>query len=72
MLFDVETLVRLAAAGGGFKINAEDFYVDDLIKIAVAAGSKQSRIVVTKADEFDSDDLIRIAEAGKGCMLFEF
>ena len=50
----VEGLVSLAAAGGGFAVDANNCLLEDLIRIAAAGSGKQAQ-------------LVRIA-AGKGCV----
>jgi hypothetical protein len=63
-------LERLASAGGGFRISATRG-VNDLVRIAAAASSRQARIVVYGTDGMTIDDLVRVGEAGKGAVFFE-
>jgi hypothetical protein len=65
-------LMRIAAAGGGFRISAVRG-VNDLLKIAAAASHSQhgARIIVTGADILSTEDLIQIATAGHGAVSFE-
>ena len=67
----VEGLVRLAAAGGGFAVDANNCLLDYLIRIAAAGSGKQARLVVRQLQHLNLEDLIRIAAAGKGCVFFE-
>jgi hypothetical protein len=66
-----EDLVRIAAAGAGFKLDAAGRPTDDLVTIAAAASDWGVRIVFTGMDGCPTDDLIRIAEAGEGNVEFE-
>lgn len=66
-----DDIVRIALAGGGFRMDASRRHVDDLVRIAIAGKSKHSRIVFTGLDNRPADDLVRIALAGGGCVQFE-
>jgi DNA replication protein len=66
----VDELIRIAAAGGGFALNAAMKQTDDLIRIAAAASGKGSRITFHGLQLRPTDELIRIAAAGKGCVEF--
>jgi hypothetical protein len=66
-----DDLVRIAEAGGGFRLDAEGRSSDDLVKIAAAAASWGTRLVFAGVEERSTDDLIRIADAGEGCVEFE-
>jgi hypothetical protein len=63
-------LIRIAAAGGGFRINAARD-INDLVRIAAAAGQHGARVVIHGVGNMPTDDLIRIAAAGKGAVAFE-
>jgi hypothetical protein len=65
-------LIRIAAAGGGFRISTARG-VNDLLKIAAAAAgsSHHARIIITGADILSAEDLIQIAGAGQGAVSFE-
>lgn len=65
-----EDLVRIAHAGGGFRLKASTRATEDLVKIAHAAGGK-ARIVFAGMSTRSSQDLVRIASAGKGSVVFE-
>jgi DNA replication protein len=67
----IEDLVRIAAAGGGFKIDASLKSTDDLVRIAAAASTKQAKIALTGLKTRTTEDLVRIGAAGKGCVFFE-
>lgn len=66
-----DEIVRIAMAGGGFRMDGSRRHVDDLVRIAMAGKSKRSRIVFTGLDSRTADDLVRIALAGGGCIQFE-
>lgn len=64
-------LVRIAEAGGGFRLDAAERPTDDLVRIAGAASSWGVRLVFAGMIERSTDDLVRIADAGEGCVEFE-
>ena len=66
-----EDLVRIAEAGGGFRLDAGGRSTDDLAKIAGAASSWGIRLVFAGMNGRSTDDLVRIADAGEGCVEFE-
>ena len=63
-------LIRIAAAGGGFALDAAARSTDDLIRIAAAAREK-GRLVFRGLGARSTYDLIRIAAAGGGAVSFE-
>jgi hypothetical protein len=56
-----DELVRIAAAGGGFRINAARC-VDDLVRIAAAAGNSKhgTRTVIHGVGNMSTDDLVAL------------
>ena len=66
----IDDLVRIAAAGGGFILNAGTRSTDDLVRIAAAARGK-GRIVFRGLGTRSTDDLVRISAAGGGAVSFE-
>lgn len=66
-----EDLIRIAAAGGGFNINASGRSTEDLIRVAAAAGNKGARVSFIGMRSKSTEDLIRIGAAGKGAVVFE-
>lgn len=66
----VSDLIRIAAAGGGMRINCQGRMVSDLIRIAAAASIRHSVIILENADNILVSDKIRIAAAGQGCVFF--
>jgi hypothetical protein len=67
-----DDLVKVAAAGGGLEFRAALFSTKDLIRIAAAAATAGPRVQLTIHEMMDrpTEDLVRIAEAGKGCVAF--
>lgn len=66
-----EDLVRIATAGGGFKLDAAGRPTDDLVTIAAAASDWGVRLVFAGMNDRPTKDLVRIAEAGQGNVQFE-
>ena len=66
----ISDLVRIAAAGGGLRIDCKTKMVSDLIRIAAAGSSKRSMIVLENTGHIMVSDKIRIAAAGQGCVFF--
>jgi hypothetical protein len=62
--------MRIAAAGSGFTINGGPRTVEELMRIAAAAGSKRARVTFTNMAARTTEDLMRIAAAGNGCIEF--
>lgn len=66
-----DSLVRVAAAGGGVRLAAGKYTSDSLVRIAAAGSSTQARITIENSKALTSDSMVRIAAAGKGCVSFE-
>jgi len=66
-----EQLEQIAAAGGGFRLDATYRATDDLVRIAAAARTAGSRITFAGMAPRMLGDLVRIAAAGGGCICFE-
>lgn len=64
-------LARIAVAGGGFTIDAKNYTVEELARIAVAANNHKPRIHITNAHTLSTNDIARIAVAGKGAVSFD-
>ena len=64
-------LVRIAAAGGGFRLDAAARSTDELVRIAAAASSNGARITFYGLGARSTDDLVRIGAAGKGSVFLE-
>lgn len=66
-----EDLIRIAAAGGGFRLAAGLRTTEDLIRIAAAASNKGAQLYLTGLQTRTTEELIRIGAAGKGSVVFE-
>lgn len=74
MTFESETvgdLVRIAAAGGGFKLVGTERTTSELIKIASAAASGKAQLTLVGVSTRTLSEIIKIANAGDGCVVFE-
>jgi hypothetical protein len=68
---NTDELIRIAAAGGGFRLVAGVRTTDDLIRIAAAAKSGGARVYFSGMSTRITEDLIRIGAAGKSSVVFE-
>ena len=68
--YKTEDLIKIAAAGGGFVLEATGFQLNDLVRIASAAASTQARITI-RGTHLPTDQMIQIAAAGRGVVVFE-
>jgi DNA replication protein len=66
-----DDLVRIAAAGGGFRLDAAGRPTGDLVTIAAAASEWGVPLIFAGLDGRSTDDLVRIADAGEGNVVFE-
>lgn len=67
----INDLIRLAVAGGSIELDARTRPADDLVRLAVAAANSKARSLVLKGTESRSIiDLVRIAVAGDGKVIF--
>jgi len=66
-----DDLVRIAAAGGGYRLNASMKTTDELVRIASAAATNGAKIIFAGLATRTTDELVRIGAAGKGCVFFE-
>ena len=64
-------LVRIVEAGAGLRLNSGDCAREDLVHLAEIASRKNVQIIITGSDKCSTEDLIRIASAGKGSIMFE-
>jgi hypothetical protein len=69
-LKDLNDLIRIANAGGGWEMEAGLRSTNDLVRLANAAGGK-GRLVLNGMTLRPTEDLIRIANAGKGSVFFK-
>ena len=67
----LDELIHIAAAGGGFTIEARTFPSDDLVRIAAAAAGTGAEIVMRGVSARSTEDLVRIAGAGRGAVQFD-
>jgi DNA replication protein len=70
-MMSVNDLARVAAAGGGFRIDASMKSTDDLARIAAAAGNGGGLVTFSGLSRRSVDELARIAAAGKGRVILE-
>ena len=67
----VDDLIRIADAGGGFRLDATHRYPDELIQIVTAAKTGGATVILYGMSVHYTDDLLQIATAGKGSVIFE-
>ncbi len=65
-------LIRIANAGAGMVIDANQIMANDLIRMANAASNGSGKIILKNASKCMTNDLIRIANAGKENVIFDF
>jgi hypothetical protein len=66
-----DSLVRIAAAGGGMIIDCKGKTTDSLVRIAAATNQKGSKVIVTNLGSKTTDSLVRIGAAGQGNVIFD-
>jgi DNA replication protein len=66
----ISDLVRIAAAGGGLRINCEKHLLPEIIRIASAASSGGGFIILENTSRLLTTDMVRIAAASKGHVIF--
>lgn len=66
-----DELVRIASAGGGFRLDASMRSTDELVRIASAASNKGSQVTFAGLKLRTTDELVRIGSAGKGTVILE-
>ena len=66
----ISDMVRIAAAGGGLRIDCRGKLVSDLVRVAAAGSGKGASIILENTSHILVSDKIRIAAAGQGCVLF--
>lgn len=66
----VSDMVRIAAAGGGFRLDCSKHMVSDLVRIAAASSQHGSIIILEKCNRLMVSDAVRIAAAGRGSVIF--
>lgn len=63
-------LVRIAAAGGGLRIDCSKHLVSDIVRISSAASMGGAYIILENANRLATLDKVRIASASKGHVIF--
>lgn len=63
-------LVRVAAAGGGLRIDCSKHLTSDLIRVASAARMGGGMVFFENSSRLLTTDKVRIAAAGKGHVVF--
>ena len=66
----VSDLVRIAAAGGGLRIDCSNIVVADLVMIANATSMGGGYLILENTERLIVSDIVRIAVAGKGHVIF--
>ena len=66
-----DELVQIASAGGGFTLDATAHTTQGLTEIASAASTSKCTIRILKCQSITTEDLLTIAYAGKGCVIFD-
>lgn len=64
-------LIKIATAGGGFRLDAKTRLTDELVQLAAAAKTGGATVIFSGTGMFSTQDLIRIGAAGKGAVIFE-
>lgn len=69
----IEEVIHILLAGASVSLDAPQYTVDDLVRLAVTAASRPGiTITLRNAGAFASFDLARIAQAGRGRVNIEF
>ncbi len=66
-----DELIRVAAAGGGFRLDASMRHTDDLVRIAAAARGAGCTVTFAGLNLRTTADLVRISAAGRGHVVLE-
>jgi len=66
-----DDLVKIVAAGGGLILDAEGKSTDELMKIVRAAGKGEALVTIRNMGEKTTEELISLAAAGDGMVVFE-
>jgi hypothetical protein len=67
----VESLLKIVAAGGGIMIDASQFKTSQLVRIVRAASRCRSTVILKNAGAKEIAQLLEIAEASTGCVIFD-
>jgi DNA replication protein len=71
MLRSIEELIKIARAGGGFTMDASHCTTDEVVRVAEVAGEHGTDLRISKICGKTTDDLVKIAAAGRGHVFFE-
>ena len=71
MAFTTDSLVRIAAAGGGIVMDCKGFTADSLVRIAAATKTNGAKVILTNLNGYTVDSLVRIGAAGQGNVIFD-
>jgi hypothetical protein len=74
LMFEMRTtddIVRIAAAGGGMRLDCSKRTTEDIVRVAAAASMSNARLTLTGLGMRTTDDLVRIAAAGKGSVFYD-
>lgn len=66
-----DELVVIATAGGGFVLEADRRTTEELVRIASAARHSGATVILKNMAVRKTNDLAKIAAAGKGRVIFE-
>lgn len=71
MLRSIEELIKIAKAGGGFTMDASRCTTEEVLRVAEVAGDCGAEVRISRICGKTTDDLVKIASAGKGHVFFE-
>ncbi len=71
MLRSIEELIKIARAGGGFRLDASHCTTDEVMRLARVAGEYGADLHISKICGKSTDELVKIASVGKGHVFFE-
>ncbi len=71
MLRSIEELIKIAEAGGGFSMDASRCTTDEVVRVARVAGEHGAELRISRICGKSTEDLVKIAAAGKGHVFFE-
>ena len=66
-----DELIKIATAGGGFVLEAGRRTTEELVRIASAARHSGATVIFKNMAVRKTNDLAKIASAGKGRIIFE-
>lgn len=72
MSTSTDDLIKIIEASSGLKLDVGTKSKDELVRIATTAGQFEVGVTFRNVTGMNVDDLAEIAEAGDGCITFEF